>query len=60
VPTTAPISAQRVARRAFNLSELLKTLTLDKLMHAAAIIGFNAGPPKGISSPAATGMQTML
>ena len=44
----------------FNLKALVRTDTELNAIAAAAIIGFNRGPPKIYSKPAAMGMPAVL
>lgn len=48
------------ALKFFNLNALLTTDTELKLIAAAAIIGFNKGPPNKYKIPAATGIPIVL
>ena len=43
-----------------SLSALVTTDTLLRLIAAAAIMGLSSGPPKAYSTPAATGMPSVL
>ncbi len=51
----AALTRNRLSRRA-----LLTTVTDDRPMAAAAKIGLNSRPKNGYSTPAATGMSTVL